>query len=139
MKRVVFLMIWASLLISCSEDEKPSNNFIEGTRWQLTKFVSNHTDSGNLTYSSQENYRLDFTNTTFILTQKTKYDRNSDGIYEEEEEPRIVNGTYTFEYPVTTLRPDEGKVIKIKIGAYQIETVPEGSGESSLVFTKIRE
>ncbi|MDR3140222.1 MAG: hypothetical protein LBU37_00595 [Tannerellaceae bacterium] len=139
MKRFVFLMIWASLLISCSDDEKPSNNFIEGTRWKLTKFGSKYTDSGDLTYSYQENYRLDFTNTAFILTKNTKYDRNLDGIYEEEEEPRIVNGTYTFEYPVTTLRPDEGKVIKIKIGTYQIEMVPEGSGESSLVFTKIRE
>jgi hypothetical protein len=132
-------MIWASLLLSCSEEEKPSNNFIEGTKWQLTKFVSNHTDSGALTYSSQENYQLDFTHTTFVLTQQTKYDRNSDGIYEEETEPRIVNGTYKFEYPVTTLRADEGEVIKLKIGTYQIETVPEANGESSLVFTKIRE
>jgi hypothetical protein len=138
MKRLMFLTVLASLLISCSEDEKPSNNFIEATKWQSSKLGSKYTDSGDLIYSYQENYRLEFTNTAFTLTEKTKYDKNSDGIYEEEEQ-RIVNGTYTFEYPVTTLRPDNGKVIKIKIGTYQIETVPESSGESLFVFTKIRE
>ncbi|MDR1161807.1 MAG: hypothetical protein LBK45_05655 [Tannerellaceae bacterium] len=137
MKRVVFLISWALLLFSCSDDEKPSNNFIEGTRWQAAKSGSSYTGTNELSYNYQESRRMDFTNTTFTLTKEVKYDRNLKGVYIKEDSSTI-KGTYTFEYPVTTLKPDDGKAIKIKIGTYQIETVPEGS-EGSLIFTRVKE
>jgi hypothetical protein len=137
MKRLLFLMTWALFLFSCSEDEKPASNFIEGTKWQATKLGSEYAN-GELMYSYQENHRLEFTNTAFTLTEEKVYNRSFTG-GDKEPELRTVKGAYTFEYPETTLRPDEGKAIKIKIGTYQIETVPEGSGESPLVFVKMRE
>jgi hypothetical protein len=137
MKRFVFLMLWALLLFSCSADEKPASNFIEGTKWEAAKSGSEYTD-GRLNFNYKETYRLEFTNTTFTLTEKKAYDRNTDGIYEEDES-RTVNGTYKFEYPETTLRQSDGKAIKIKVGMYQIETLPENSEEASLMFSKIRE
>jgi hypothetical protein len=137
MKRLLFLMIGALLLISCSEDEKPTSNFIEGTKWRATKLGSEYTNDG-INFNYKESHRLEFTNTTFTLTEEKAYDRQPiTGIYEPEES-RTVNGTYKFEYPETTLQQDDGKVIKIKIGTYQLETIPEG-GESSRIFTKIQE
>ncbi|MDR1201704.1 MAG: hypothetical protein LBL58_08775 [Tannerellaceae bacterium] len=136
MKRLVFLMIWASLLISCSEDEKPANNFIEGTKWQATKLGSIYTDGGDLMYSYQESHRLEFTNTTFIFTKKTTYDRSVDGVSEK---ASTVNGTYTFKYPETTLQSDDGKFTeKIKIETYQLTMSPDDS-QKSIIFAKIRE
>ncbi|MDR1203046.1 MAG: hypothetical protein LBL58_15645 [Tannerellaceae bacterium] len=135
MKRLLFLMIWALFLSSCSEDEKPANNFIEGTKWQSAKLGSIYTDGGELKYSYQENYQLDFTDATFIFTKKTTYDRSVDGVYED---TYTVNGTYMFEYPETTLQSNDGKFTeKIKIEKYQITMSPDDS-RKSLVFTKIR-
>jgi hypothetical protein len=137
MKRLLFLMIGVLFLFSCSEDEKPANNFIEGTKWQASKSGSEYTANNEIDFNYSETCWLDFTNTTFTLTIKTSYDRNIDSV-PEEEELSTVKGTYKFEYPETTLRPTDGKDIRIKIGTYQLETIPE-SGESSRIFTKIQE
>jgi hypothetical protein len=128
-------MIGALFLFSCSEDEKPVNNFIENTKWQAgTKSGSIYTDGGDLMYSYQENHWLEFTKTTFTFTKKTMYDRSVDGVYED---AYTVNGTYTFSYPETTLQSDDGKFTeKIKIELYQITMSPDDS-RKSLPFFKI--
>jgi hypothetical protein len=131
-------MIWTLFLFSCTNDEKPSNNFIDGTKWRCINSGSVYDDNGGLMYSYQEIFLLNFTNNTFTLTVNNKYDRNGDGIFDEEDS-YTVKGTYKFEYPVTALLSDDGKFTeKITIGTNQITTVPDDKGKS-LVFTKIRE
>jgi hypothetical protein len=139
MKRLLFLMIGSLFCFSCSEDEKPANNFIDGTKWKCDRGVNYYTDNNELMYSTQEIILLSFTNSafTYAYTADLTYQSGaSPGAIPKP--PYTVSGTYTFEYPVTTLLSDDSRVPKkIKIGPYQIETVPD-SGES-LVFVKVRE
>lgn len=136
MKRLLFLMIWTLLFSSCSDDEKPSSNFINETKWRCIDSGSIYNEGGDLLYSYQEIYLLNFTNSTFVLTVDSKYDRNKDGIFEEEDS-YTINGTYKFEYPETTLISNDGTFTEIiTIGTYQITTKPDESGKS-LVFTRI--
>lgn len=138
MKRLLFLMIGTLFFFSCSDDEKPSGNFINGTKWRSIDSGSMYDNEGKLIYSYQEIYLLNFTNSTFTLNVNSKYDKNKDGIFEEEDSDTI-NGNYKFDYPETTLASDDGKFTKkIKIDGNQIITEKD-KNDKSLIFTKIRE
>jgi hypothetical protein len=140
MKRLLFLMIGLLFCFSCSEDEKPAGNFIDGTKWKCDHSVSYYTDNNELMYTTQEIILLSFTNSTFTYayTADLTY-HNGASSSPIPKEPYTVNGTYTFEYPVTTLLSDDSRIPKkIKIGPNQIETVSDSGGES-LVFVKVRE
>jgi hypothetical protein len=140
MKRLLFLLIGALCCFSCSEDEKPASDFINGTKWKCTYSVNYYnTDNNNeLMYTTQERIWLSFTNSTFTYADTADLTYYS-GASPIPKEPYTVSGTYTFEYPVTTLVSDDSRVPKkITIGPYQIETIPEGGGKS-LIFVKVRE
>jgi hypothetical protein len=135
MKRLLFLLIGPLFFFSCSDEEKPVGNFIDGTKWECNRSRPVHNDNGVLLYSCQDKFVLSFTNATFTYTADSRYDRIVDGVSGES---YAANGTYTFEYPVTTLLSDDGRVPKkITIGTYQIEAVSDSGGK--LEFVKVRE
>lgn len=136
MKKIIFLMIWGTLLISCT-DEKPLGNFLDASTWRCIDVGAVHNDGGGLLYSYQEIYTIVFTNTTFELTMEGRYDKNRDGIYEEEEK-KTTNGSYVFKYPETNLASDDGQFVKkITLESDVFYTEPDDKGKY-LVFVKVR-
>lgn len=137
MKQVFFWMICGMLLTSCT-DEKPSGNFLDATTWRCIDVGSVYNSSGGLVYSYQEIHTISFTGTTFTHTLASRYDKNQDGIYEEEETAES-SGSYKFEYPETKLVSDDGKfseVITIESDIFRTEADTNGK---YLIFTRVKE